>query len=65
MEQHIKTANLVKSRSIDETHYADLWIIDGKEITFLMHKIEQPNVFGVLKQEDGDSFDIITMDPIE
>jgi len=34
-------------------HYIDLLLINGVPKTFLMHKIEEPNVFGVLKEEDG------------
>ena len=47
--------HFVYSQSLNDTHYLDVCIIDGVMKTFLMHKIEEPNVFGVLKEEDGDT----------
>lgn len=44
---------------VDDHKYIDRILIDGKEYTFLMHKIAEPNVFGVLKQEEGNTVSTI------
>ena len=44
-----------KTTVINPTHYVDLVTVDNQLRTFLMHKIEDPNVFGVLKHELGDT----------
>lgn len=54
--------NFVKTVLVDDTHYIDYVLVDGKKFTFLMHKIEEPNVFGVLKQEEGYTVDTIAAD---
>lgn len=62
MNPQMTQANLLKTRSIDDNHYADLWLINNELITFLMTKTAEPNVFSVLKQENGDLFDTISLD---
>lgn len=51
--------NFVKTVPVNDTQYIDYCLIDGKKYTFLMHKIAEPNEFGVLKQQEGYTVDTI------
>jgi len=51
--------NFIKTVPVSDTQYIDVLIVDGKKYTMLMHKIAEPNVFGVLKQQDGYTVDTI------
>ena len=51
--------HFVKTTLVDDTKYIDVCFVDGKMYTFLMHKTEEPNVFSVLKQEEGDTSETI------
>ena len=59
--------NFLKTVVVSDTQYIDVILVDGKKYTQLMHKIEEPNVFGVLKQQDGYTVDTILNDdtPVE
>ena len=50
--------------SVNDTQYIDLVAIDGKQFTFLMHKIAEPNLFGILKQQEGNTVDTILNAPV-
>lgn len=54
--------NFIKTVPVSNTQYIDVLIVDGKKYTMLMHKIAEPNVFGVLKQQDGYTVDTILND---
>ena len=51
--------DFVKTVLVNDTQYIDYCLIDGKKYTFLMHKIAEPNVFGILKQQEGYTVDTI------
>lgn len=51
--------NFIKTVPVNDTKYIDVVLIDGKKFTFLMHKIAEPNHFGVLKQQEGYTVDTI------
>jgi hypothetical protein len=38
---------------IDYLKYVDVVLINGVMHTFIMHKIAEPNVFGVLDRQEG------------
>ena len=38
---------------LDDTHYIDVFNIGGQIYTQQLHKVNEPNIFGVEKQEDG------------
>lgn len=44
---------------VDNTHYIDLISINGVLKTYLMHKTAEPNIFSILKEEDGNTVDTI------
>jgi len=50
----------LKTKSLDEENYVDLISIDGDLHTMIMTKVEQPNVFGVKLDVEGDCFDEVT-----
>ncbi len=54
--------NFLKTVPVNDTQYIDVVLVNGKKYTFLMHKIEEPNIFGVLKQQDGYTVDTILND---
>lgn len=54
--------SFLKTVPVNDTQYIDVVLVDGKKYTFLMHKIEEPNVFGVLKQQYGYTVDTILND---
>lgn len=54
--------DFLKTVLVNDTQYIDVVLIDGKKFTFLMHKIAEPNIFGVLKQQDGYTVDTIVND---
>lgn len=54
--------NFLKTVVVSDTQYIDVVLIDGKKFTFLMHKIAEPNHFGVLKQQEGYTVDTILND---
>lgn len=51
--------DFIKTIPVTPTQYIDLVVIDGKKYTFLMYKIAEPNHFGVLKQQEGDTTNTI------
>lgn len=54
--------NFLKTVPVNDTQYIDVVLVNSKKYTFLMHKIEEPNIFGVLKQQDGYTVDTILND---
>jgi hypothetical protein len=54
--------NFIKTVPVSDTQYIDVVLVDGKKYTFLMHKIAEPNHFGVLKQQEGYTVDTILSD---
>ena len=54
---NVVNVSLLGTKVLDYTHYIDIWSIDGAIKTFLMHKTAEPNVFGVLKLEEGNVVD--------
>ena len=54
--------DFVKTVPVSDTKYIDYCLIDGKKYTFLMHKIAEPNHYGILKQQEGYTVDTILND---
>ena len=54
--------SFLKTVPVNDTQYIDVILVEGKKYTQLMHKIEEPNVFAVLKQQDGYTVDTILND---
>lgn len=54
--------SFLKTVVVSDTQYIDVLLVDGKKYTQLMHKIEEPNVFSVLKQQEGYTVDTILND---
>lgn len=54
--------SFLKTVPVSDTQYIDVILVDGKKYTQLMHKTEEPNVFSVLKQQDGYTVDTILND---
>lgn len=59
--QHQVNFHIDPPKYIDDTHYVDLISIDGITKTYLMHKISEPNIFGILKEENGNTIDTISV----
>jgi hypothetical protein len=53
---------ILKTVLVSDTQYIDVILVDGKKYTQLLHKIAEPNIFGVLKQQDGYAVDTILND---
>ena len=54
--------SFLKTVPVSDTQYIDVLLVDGKKFTMLMHKIAEPNVFGILKQQEGYTVDTILND---
>jgi hypothetical protein len=54
--------SFLKTVPVSDTQYIDVVLVNGKKYTQLMHKIAEPNHFGVLKQQDGYTVDTILND---
>lgn len=46
--------NIVKTHIIDEKRYIDVCVLNGVVKTQLYEKIEEPNIFSMKKEIDGD-----------
>lgn len=49
----------LKTISLSDTAYVDLIRINGELKTHLMYKKEEPNIFVLEREDDGDTFEAV------
>lgn len=55
----MNTLNILHTVVVEPTKYIDLCEVNGQLVTFLMHKVAEPNFYGVLKEEMGNTVETI------
>lgn len=53
----MNTYSLISSFLIDYYMYVDVAMVDGKIVTQLFVKTDEPNIFSMMNQIDGDNLD--------